>query len=79
MTIATEVPVDRQLRLSVFIAPFRWIGLHVSRVLWHTKAYSVILGITVLVLLSLLFLQLEQLIRPSKSAPQKMTSSSVNS
>ncbi len=71
MTIATEVPVDRQLRLSVFIAPFQWIGLHVSRVLWHTKAYSVILGIAVLVLLSLLFLQLEQLMRTSKSAPQK--------
>lgn len=71
MTIATEVPVDRQLRLSVFIAPFRWIGLHVSRILWHTKAYSVILGITVLVLLSLLFLQLEQLIPPSKSVSPK--------
>lgn len=71
MTIATEVPVDRQLRLSVLIAPFRWIGLHVSRILWHTKAYSVILGITVLVLLSLLFLQLEQLITPSKSVSPK--------
>lgn len=71
MTIATEVPVDRQLKLSVLIAPFQWIGLHASRVLWHTKAYSVILGVTVLVLLSLLFLQLEQLITPSKSVPQK--------
>ena len=59
MAIATRLYVPKVSKFSILLKPLHLSKALLYRLWWHTKAYSVILGVIVLTGLSLLALYLE--------------------
>lgn len=66
MSIALEVRNAKPSKQVVAIKPLWWAKAFVYRFWWHTKAYSSILGILILVFLSMVVLHLQGLIEARK-------------
>ncbi len=61
MSVALEVQEANPPKPIVIIKPFWWVKALIYRFWWHTKAYSAILGIAILVSLSFVVLYLQGL------------------
>jgi hypothetical protein len=61
MFMALSVQNADRSKQAIMIKPLGWVQAMIYWFWWHTKAYSVILGIVILVVLSLVVLRLQSL------------------
>ncbi len=69
MTVAIDIQRQGQLERSIGSKSFWWLGAWFYRFWWHTKAYATVLGVSVLVLLSLVVLFGQRFVE-TRSAPK---------